>query len=109
MSAARVLAPTLFALAVLLGPPRANADDEAPVTTTLEVVTYDSRANNVTLKDEAGREIVYQVDDKTKIQSGKNKLALSDLKQGARVAISGAAKGSKTVATSIEVVEPSAK
>jgi len=109
MSIARVLVPAFVSLAALFALPRAAAADDAPTSATLEVVTYDSRANNVTLKDETGREIVYQVDDKTQIQSGKSKIALSELKKGSRVAIRGDKKGNKTVATSIEVVDPSAK
>lgn len=109
MFIARLLAPAFVALAALLSLPRAGSADDAAPPTTLEVVTYDSRANNVTLKDEAGREIVYQVDGKTKIQSGKSAISLSDLKKGSRVAISGDRKGDKQLATSIEVVDPSAK
>ncbi|MBI5050195.1 MAG: hypothetical protein HZC11_04795 [Nitrospirae bacterium] len=73
-----------------------------------DVVSVDAAANTVVVKGKKG-DITVQVNDKTKITSGKGKKTLADIKAGENVAVNYTEADGKNTAKSIDIKVPSAE
>lgn len=93
----------LLAVALAIG---CGAGDEAtPTAMTGEVLAVDAMNRSIDLRGAEGERGTYHLDDSTKIMSGGRTLEFQDLATGSRVVVDAAPKGSRMVASYVEVVD----
>ena len=87
--------------------PAKKAKEKIP-TVKGEIVSVDTAANSVVIKDAKGKETTVELDKDTAITKGKAKLTIGDLKAGENVKATVAEVEGKMIAKSIKVTTPKA-
>ena len=85
--------------------PAKKAKEKIP-TVKGEIISVDTAANSVVIKDAKGKETTVELDKDTAITKDKVKIAIGDLKAGEKVTAKGSEADGKMIAKSIKVHIP---